>query len=172
MTPTNHWPLRSYLELGPLPSAAPRARLHTSQVLRKWDLDDLGEPTELVVSELITNAIHASGLVSADTCVRLWLFSDGTLVVVHVWDNCPDPPQPSHAASTDEDGRGLLLVKAMTTSWDWYARDGGKIVWAVVQFSPLLNRTETLGHKGSQVRPSRTACAVGSGTLTITMEHP
>jgi len=143
MTLTNYWPLRSYLELGALPSAAPHARQHTSQMLRNWDLGELAEPTELVVSELITNAIQASCGEGGDSCVRLRLFSDGARVAVQVWDNCPEPPQLTHAGSTDEVGRGLLLVEAMTTSWDWYVRDGGKIVWAVLQFSPLLSWDET-----------------------------
>jgi anti-sigma regulatory factor (Ser/Thr protein kinase) len=141
-TSAYHWPLRSYLKLGVLPSAAPHARQHTSQMLRKWDLGELGKSAELVVSELITNAIQASCQVGGDNYVRLWLFSDRARVVIQVWDNCPDPPQPTPAGPTDEDGRGLLLVEAMTTSWDWYSQDEGKIVWAVLQFSPLLRRND------------------------------
>jgi anti-sigma regulatory factor (Ser/Thr protein kinase) len=149
MTSASHWPFRSYLELGALPGAAPHARRHTSQVLRKWDLSEFGETAELVVSELITNAIRASRPAGGGNCVRLWLFSDGARVVIQVWDNCPDPPQPAHAASTDEDGRGLLLVEAMTASWDFYSRDGGKIVWAALRrFSPLLILKKTRNCSG------------------------
>jgi anti-sigma regulatory factor (Ser/Thr protein kinase) len=140
MTPTNHWPLASYLELVPLPSATPRARLHTRQLLQEWDLCDLGESAELVASELITNAIRASRSVGGDHLVRFWLFSDRTRVVIDVWDTCPDPPQPAHTGPTDEDGRGLLLVEAMTTFWDWYSRDGGKVVRAILQFNPQPER--------------------------------
>jgi anti-sigma regulatory factor (Ser/Thr protein kinase) len=145
----SHWSLRSHLKLGALPSAVPHARQHTSQVLRSWDLGELGESAELVVSELITNAIRASYPLGEENCVRLWILSDGTTVVIQVWDNCPAPPQRTHAGASDEDGRGLLLVEAITTSWDWYSRDGGKIVWAVLQFSPLLSRSDIGNHAAS-----------------------
>lgn len=56
----NSWPLRSYLELGALPSAVPCARLHAKQVLWEWKLDDLADPVELIVSELVTNGLQAS----------------------------------------------------------------------------------------------------------------
>ena len=53
------WPLRSYLQLGALPGAVPCARLHTKLVLWEWGLDRLVETAELLVSEIITNAVQA-----------------------------------------------------------------------------------------------------------------
>jgi hypothetical protein len=55
------WPLRSHLELGALPSAVPCARLHTKQVLWEWGVQALIDPAELIVSELVTTALYASG---------------------------------------------------------------------------------------------------------------
>jgi hypothetical protein len=69
------WPLRSFLELGALPSAVPCARLHTRAVLWEWGLRP-GEQAELVVSEIITNAVQASRSLGHIATVRLWLFSD------------------------------------------------------------------------------------------------
>ena len=60
---TARWPLRSFLELGALPSAVPCARLHTRHLLWEWHLTGLRDSAELVVCELVTNAIryHAGG---------------------------------------------------------------------------------------------------------------
>ena len=49
-------PLRSYLELGALPTAVPCARLHARHVLREWGLNGLAPDSELLVSEPVTNA--------------------------------------------------------------------------------------------------------------------
>ena len=51
MTP-HQWPLRSYLELGALPTAVPCARLHARHLLWEWGLNGLAADTELLVSEL------------------------------------------------------------------------------------------------------------------------
>ncbi len=53
-------PLRSYLELGALPTAVPCARLHARHVLREWGLNGLAPDSELLVSELVTNAVKAT----------------------------------------------------------------------------------------------------------------
>src|SRR6266436_2475033 len=54
------WPLSSALVLGALPPAAACARLHARNVMCEWDLADVAEDIELVVSELTTNAILAT----------------------------------------------------------------------------------------------------------------
>ena len=56
------WPLRDFLELGALPGAVPCARAHTTQLLWEWGpgLASLADSAELIVSELITNAVVAS----------------------------------------------------------------------------------------------------------------
>jgi hypothetical protein len=56
MTP-HQWPLRSYLELGALPTAVPCARLHARHLLWEWGLNGLAADAELLVSELVTNAV-------------------------------------------------------------------------------------------------------------------
>ena len=66
------WPLRSYLELGALPSAVPCARLHAKHVLWEWGLDALAEAIELVVSELITNGVQASDGMTGSRYRGLW----------------------------------------------------------------------------------------------------
>jgi anti-sigma regulatory factor (Ser/Thr protein kinase) len=58
---TDPWPLRSSLVLGALSSAVPCASLHVKHVLWEWGLNSLAERAELLVSELVTNAVTAAG---------------------------------------------------------------------------------------------------------------
>jgi anti-sigma regulatory factor (Ser/Thr protein kinase) len=134
------WPLHSFLELGALDGAVPSARLHARHVVREWGLAALADDTELVVSELVTNGVQASRAMT-HAAIRLWLVSDRIQVMVCVWDASPRPPVRMDAAEEAENGRGLLLVEAVSTRWGWFpaapgspsADDGhGKIVWSVV----------------------------------------
>lgn len=124
------WSFSSHLELGALDSAVPCARLHARQVVREWGLPGLADTTELLVSELMTNAIRASGPWSP--AVTLWLFSDGRCVVIHVWDGSSAMPVRQDADAEPESGRGLLLVETLSRDWGSYARGDGKVVWASI----------------------------------------
>lgn len=128
-------PPRSYLELGALAGAVPCARLHARQVLWEWRLEALADTVELLVSELVTNAIWASAHIGAEVApVRLWLGSNGQRVVIRVWDGCPRMPIRRDPESEAEGGRGLLLVESLSAEWGSYRPEGsgGKVVWAVV----------------------------------------
>src|SRR5215468_5274692 len=90
------WPLQNYLELGALPGAVPSARLHVRLILYEWGIQESGGTIELIVSELITNAVQVSqGLERTQyhgrwrpgtPPVRLWIESDREQVLVRVWD--------------------------------------------------------------------------------------
>jgi anti-sigma regulatory factor (Ser/Thr protein kinase) len=80
------WPLRDYIELGALPGAVPCARLHARQVLWEWRLTGLSDDVELLVSEILTNAVQASRALHPVPPVRLWLLADETRVLILVWD--------------------------------------------------------------------------------------
>jgi anti-sigma regulatory factor (Ser/Thr protein kinase) len=129
------WPLRDFIEFGPLPGAVPCARLHARLVLTEWGLSRLSEQAELVVSELVTNAVAASRSLEWVFPVRLWLLSDRARVLIAVWDANPRLPVRTCADELAESGRGLQLVAALTTHWDAYAtpQPGGKIVRAVCE---------------------------------------
>lgn len=131
---TDLWPLQSCLELGPLASAVPRARRHVRQVLREWDLTNLSDTAELVVSELFTNAVRATGTAEVFAPVRLWLLSDKRSLMILVWDSSPQPPERIDATCDAENGRGLLLVEAISSRWNWYVPHNlvGKVVWAQI----------------------------------------
>jgi len=80
-------------------------------VLRRWGLDGLADSAELVVSELVTNAVRAACGTPEPWPVRLWLTAEPARVAIGVWDCSPVPPRLAHAGDADESGRGLFLVQ-------------------------------------------------------------
>jgi anti-sigma regulatory factor (Ser/Thr protein kinase) len=132
------WPLRSFLELGPLPGAVPCARLHARQVVWEWGLAELGDDVETLVSELLTNAVAASRSLDQVLPVRVWLLSDKARVLIVVWDASPRPPARVETDDDAESGRGLLLVEAISSQWGWYPTQetGGKATWAASAATP------------------------------------
>lgn len=129
------WPLRDFIEFGALPGAVPSARLHARLVLAEWGLSGLSELAEIVVSELVTNAVAASRSLEWVFPVRLWLLSDRARVLITVWDANPRLPARLDANELAESGRGLHLVDAIASGWDAYPtpQAGGKVVRAVVR---------------------------------------
>jgi anti-sigma regulatory factor (Ser/Thr protein kinase) len=126
-----------------LPTATPCARLHARSIALEWGLGELADTVELVVSELVTNAVLASvdhdGRPRYSTehglaCVHLRLSTDGLAALIEVWDETTRPPTPIEPGLADEGGRGLMLVDAMTERWGWNLPPSGrgKIVWALV----------------------------------------
>lgn len=129
------WPLQSFLELGALPGAVPCARLHTRQVLWEWQLTGLSGSAELLVSELVTNAIHISRADARAAPVRLWLLANRARAMILVQDASLLPPVRMSAGENDDNGRGLLLVENFSAQWGWYfppIPGGGKVVWALM----------------------------------------
>ena len=128
---TPGWPLRSRLELGAFPTAVPCARLHARHIALEWDLRALAGTTELLVSELATNAIRASaGLLSP--VIRLCLDSDRHCLVIGVWDGNDQMRARQDAGPDSEGGRGLLLIESLSTDWGAYRKASGKVVWAMI----------------------------------------
>jgi anti-sigma regulatory factor (Ser/Thr protein kinase) len=129
------WPLHAALDLGALPTAPGCGRAWTRAILREWGLTALQESTQLLVSELVTNAVQASRTATGATLVRLWLLSDTVRVVILVWDASPESPVRMSSGDSAENGRGLLLVEAISDQWGSYPAgdEGGKVVWALLQ---------------------------------------
>ncbi|MGP3955837.1 SpoIIE family protein phosphatase [Nonomuraea sp. 3N208] len=106
------------------PIAAGQAREHVREQLAGWHLDDLVPTTELVASELVANVIrHAKGP------IRLRLLRSRTLVC-EVSDGSQTTPRIRRAAETDEGGRGLQLVAAVSQRWGTRFTADGKCIWA------------------------------------------
>ena len=127
-------PPRAVLDLGALPTAPSRARAWTRRVLREWQSSVLSDTAELIVSELTTNAMLASRRLGRPF-IRLTLNLDRCGLAIAVHDYCPSAPEPGNADDDDENGRGLLLVEAVSSRLGWYPfEDGtpGKVVWAVL----------------------------------------
>ena len=125
---------QAMLHLAALPTAASCARAWTRRVLSQWQLSVLSETAELIVSELTTNAILASCHLNRPF-IWLALTLEHRELVISVRDYCPGAPEPRNVRNDDENGRGLLLVEAMSSRSGWYTfEDGpaGKVVWAVV----------------------------------------
>ena len=134
--------LVSHLELGPLDDAVPSARRHARLVMQEWGFDDEFTATaELLVSELTTNALHASRSLHQPlpSPIRLWLQGGSHRVFITVWDGSPQAPVAKEGVSADaENGRGLLLVDNFSERWGWFepAEIGGKCVWCEVVHQP------------------------------------
>jgi anti-sigma regulatory factor (Ser/Thr protein kinase) len=127
------WPLGDLLELAALPGAVPCARYHCRQVLWEWHLTGLVHNAELLVSELVSNAITAARSSGSDSPVRLSLLSDTARVVIMVWDASPHLPVRAEPNADAETGRGLLLVETISDQWGAYPTPPcGKSVWALV----------------------------------------
>ncbi|MEF9881001.1 ATP-binding SpoIIE family protein phosphatase [Streptomyces sp. P9-A4] len=103
------------------PAAVQDARAHVNAQLEAWGLDEFS--TELIVSELVTNAIrHAGGPVT------LRLIRDRVLDC-EVSDPSSTQPRLRRALTTDEGGRGLFLVAQLTTRWGSRYTERGKTIW-------------------------------------------
>ncbi len=141
------WPLQTYLPLAALPTAPACARGHVRSVAMEWGLAELADTAELLVSELITNAVRASERlrVRADLAVvpviRLWLVSDKSSLVIHVWDGNDEMPVRRDAGIDEESGRGLMLVESLSSDWGAYRETTGKTVW--VKIDPVNDWQET-----------------------------
>nr|WP_243638868.1 SpoIIE family protein phosphatase/ATP-binding protein [Streptacidiphilus pinicola] len=112
-------------ELPADPAAVARARADVAGQLAAWGLDELAFTTELIISELTTNAIrYGSGP------IRVRLLHDRVLTV-EVSDGSSTSPHLRYAATTDEGGRGLFLVAQLSERWGTrYTGGGGKVIWA------------------------------------------
>ncbi|MER5863930.1 SpoIIE family protein phosphatase [Kitasatospora sp. NPDC002040] len=105
------------------PTSVAKARELACSWLLVRGLDELVDTTELLVSELVTNALrHGRG------DIRLRLLRDRT-VVCEVWDDGYAQPRQRRAQETDEGGRGLQLVSLLAERWGSRRTPNGKIVW-------------------------------------------
>lgn len=131
-------PLQTHLPLAALPSAVSCAHGHARSVALEWGLPQLAETTELVVSELITNAINASDRLRSVTTpvVRLWLACDRVSIVIHVCDESNDMPVRQDSELYETSGRGLVIVENVSADWGSYRHGNGKVVWARITNDP------------------------------------
>jgi serine phosphatase RsbU (regulator of sigma subunit)/anti-sigma regulatory factor (Ser/Thr protein kinase) len=126
----------SCLQLHGDPTAAGQARAHVRAQLAAWNLDELIMTTELVASELVGNVVrHARGPIT----LRLLR---GRTLTCEVADASPAMPRIRRAADTDENGRGLQLISAVTSRWGARYTGSGKCIW-----TEQLLSTDPLGER-------------------------
>ncbi len=121
---------RFYLDVPAHPGAVQHARRCIRSTLAAWQLCAIADDTELVISELLTNAVQAAAHAAAG--VVLYVALDPDWLSVLVWDCCPEPPaRPARTGDDAESGRGLEIVHAVSERWGTCNLEaGGKIVWA------------------------------------------
>ncbi|MFC8195091.1 SpoIIE family protein phosphatase [Streptomyces sp. NPDC057298] len=106
------------------PAVVATARQYATEQLTRWGLDEAAFVTELVVSELVTNAIRYGG-----SPIQLRLIRDRALIC-EVSDASSTSPHLRRARTFDEGGRGLLLVAQLTDRWGTRPSGAGKTIWA------------------------------------------
>ncbi|WP_121702205.1 SpoIIE family protein phosphatase, partial [Streptomyces sp. E5N298] len=114
-------------DVRPDPSGVAATRRSVSEQLTAWGLDDTAFVTELVVSELVTNAIRYG-----EPPIQLRLIRH-TALICEVSDASSTSPHLRRAHAFDEGGRGLLLVAQLTQRWGSRQTDTGKTIWAEQQ---------------------------------------
>ncbi|MFD9374405.1 ATP-binding protein [Streptomyces sp. NPDC059999] len=128
------------------PRSAPRARATLHALLGDWGAgDDLLHTAELVLSELVTNALRAPAPGDRQVGVRIAYSSTDGLLHLEVSDAGSGRPELRHPATDDEHGRGLRLVDALSHRWGITARAGGigKTVWSELKAPDLLPTPST-----------------------------
>jgi amino acid transporter/anti-sigma regulatory factor (Ser/Thr protein kinase) len=110
-------------DLAPDPATVATIRTAVGKQLNDWELSDLAFGTELIVSELVTNAIRYVG-----GPIQVRLIRDQSLIC-EVSDTGHTTPNLRHAASDDEGGRGLFIIAQMTHHWGTRYTPTGKTIW-------------------------------------------
>ncbi|MFD5555825.1 ATP-binding protein [Streptomyces sp. NPDC127068] len=120
---------RFRFELAAHPGSPAQARRLTRARLSGWSVcEDTCDAADLVVSELVTNAI----VHTASTLIVCELHDDTEKVRIAVSDEgcAPGEPRPSSQRPEEEHGRGLLLVAAVSSAWGAQETGPGLLVWA------------------------------------------
>ena len=119
-------PEAAVIALGADPASVSQARRFLRHTLREWNLDGLVDDAQIVVSELVTNAVT-----HAKSAPELRLSLNGTTVRVEVRDDGAGTPEPQPPTMDGEHGRGMHLVAALAVAWGMeLPQDDGKVVWA------------------------------------------
>ncbi|WP_189190086.1 ATP-binding SpoIIE family protein phosphatase [Streptomyces albiflavescens] len=113
----------AYWFLEPEDAAPGRARRLARRALSRWGLEDMTDSVELLVSEVVTNAVRYA---SRPVTLRL-LRTD--VLRCEVGDDVPQLPRLRQARATDEGGRGLYLVNKLARRWGATRLSTGKVVW-------------------------------------------
>ena len=151
-----HGPLgrgTSQLHLPATPGAAALARRHVGEACHAWTLDHLTDPAQLIITELVSNAVLHAGTPVDVTITRRRRF-----LHLAVRDADPTPPrlrQIDPAAA--ERGRGLRLIDAYAAGWGSLTGPRSKIVWATLRVVSPVGATEKRRRGSGSHRPAQPA---------------
>jgi anti-sigma regulatory factor (Ser/Thr protein kinase) len=143
---THAWSLPNRAE------SAAEARRVTARQLEAWGLDELVPSTQLLVSELVTNAVRYS-----DGEIELRLIVRENTLACEVTDSGSAAPTLRRAQDDDEGGRGLFLVAQFTLDWGVRPTARGKTIWTE---QPLPGREQ---RAAADRGPSAGGADAGSG---------
>jgi anti-sigma regulatory factor (Ser/Thr protein kinase) len=116
------------VQLPPDNAAAARARRFVSDTLRAWGHEDAIADAELLVSELVTNAV-----LHARSETRVTVEREGTTVRVSVCDDSSARPRLRNYGPDAVTGRGLVIVDRIAQRWGIDPSDAGKCVWFEIE---------------------------------------
>lgn len=149
----------SSLELGAFPGTVSFARHHTRDVLGEWGLGELADDAESVAAELVANAVQETLRSRLDTPVRLTLLAGLRTALIAVWDATDGEPvtgaraainldnlTEDDATDPDQQGRGLMMVEALSFRWGHRpvrGGQGGKVVWSELRAQRQADRRMT-----------------------------
>jgi anti-sigma regulatory factor (Ser/Thr protein kinase) len=125
--------------LTPRPESVALAREFTRVTLRAWGLAGLLAEAELVISELVTNALRhglsrpGPGPAGAGHPIQLRLMAQAPYLMCMVTDPSRAIPLRRDSGPDAETGRGLQVIESCCSRWGWHLLDdGGKMVWALL----------------------------------------
>ena len=145
------------LALAAAPTAVRLSRIFAADVLHHWQLAHIIEDAELITSELVTNAVQATGLTTAPerwsqltdlaiVQVRFTLYED--VVLIEVWDRAAAVPVFRAPTDDQESSRGLAIVEALAVEWGYHhVPEAGKVVWAKLAIPGEVAAPETLARR-------------------------
>jgi anti-sigma regulatory factor (Ser/Thr protein kinase) len=121
--------LPQVIRLNPDGQSVATARGFVDDCLTRWGLREQADDVQLIVGELVTNAIQNSR-----RPVTLAIARRLDRIVVQVQDASPESPEPESTDVLADSGRGLLLVDNLAADWGTTPTPDGKRVWAEVPF--------------------------------------
>ncbi|MCY0927570.1 ATP-binding protein [Streptomyces sp. H27-H1] len=168
------------------PWSVPRARAALHAVLGDWGAgDDLLHTAELVLSELVTNALRVRVPADRQVGIRIAHSSAAGLLRLEVSDAGSGWPERTYPATEDEHGRGLQVVDTLSHRWGVSPRPGGigKTVWSELKAPALTPAPHTRQLAAIAIRAGHQIRAWGTwqtilsvatlrhttGTLTVTL---
>lgn len=130
-----------------VPRAVRHARLWVRETLTGWSLGDVVAAAQQVTSELLNNAIKHTD--ASPSVTLLLMYAAGTLRIEARDNDSRRLPEIRNPGSLEEDGRGLLIVSALSQRWGVRVTEAGKSVWCELDTAQSHVAGHSAGHGDS-----------------------